>query len=85
MRAFFWFHPAIWWLLGEIQLAREQAVDREVIEMTQASEEYVDALLAIAGARPQLDLAPAPLFLRKRASQTPCSIDFEGGSHVETD
>ncbi len=66
LRAFFWFHPAIWWLLGEIQLTREQAVDREVIEMTQASDEYVDALLAMAGAHPRLDLAPAPLFLRKR-------------------
>jgi TonB family protein len=66
VRAVFWFHPAIWWLLGEIQLAREQAVDREVIELTQAKDEYVDALLAIAGARPQLDLALAPLFLRKR-------------------
>ena len=32
VRAVFWFHPAIWWLLGEIQLAREQAVDREVVE-----------------------------------------------------
>lgn len=66
VRAVFWFHPAIWWLLGEIQLAREQAVDREVVERTQARDEYVDALLAIAGATPQLDLAPAPLFLRKR-------------------
>ena len=66
VRAVFWFHPAIWWLLGEIGLAREQAVDRQVVEMTQAREEYVDALLAIAGARPRLDLAPAPLFLRKR-------------------
>jgi TonB family protein len=66
VRAAFWFHPAIWWLLGEIQLAREQAVDREVIERTQSKDEYLDALLAIAGARPQLDLAPAPLFLRKR-------------------
>jgi TonB family protein len=66
VRAIFWFHPAIWWLLGEIQLAREQAVDREVVEMTQARDPYVDALLAIAGARPQLDLAPAPLFLRRR-------------------
>jgi len=66
IRAVFWFHPAIWWLLGEIQLAREQAVDREVIERTEAREEYVDALLAIAGARQQADLAPAPLFLRKR-------------------
>jgi TonB family protein len=66
VRAVFWFHPAIWWLLGEIGLAREQAVDRQVVETTKAREEYVDALLAIAGARPRLDLAPAPLFLRKR-------------------
>ena len=66
VRAVFWFHPAIWWLLGEIGLAREQAVDRQVVEMTSSREEYVDALLAIAGARPRRDLAPAPLFLRKR-------------------
>ena len=66
VRALFWFHPAIWWLLGEIGLAREQAVDREVIGLTRQREEYLDALLAIAGAKPRLDLAPAPLFLRKR-------------------
>jgi TonB family protein len=66
VRAVFWFHPAIWWLLGEIQLAREQAVDREVVEMTECRDRYVDALLAIAGAPARLDLAPAPLFLRKR-------------------
>jgi len=66
LRAILWFHPAIWWLLGEIQLAREQAVDSEVVAMTRARDEYVDALLAIAGARAQVDLAPAPLFLRKR-------------------
>jgi len=66
VRAIFWFHPAIWWLLGEIQLSREQAVDREVVAMTRRRDEYVDALLAIAGAPVQPDLAPAPLFLRKR-------------------
>ena len=66
IRAIFWFHPAIWWLLGEIGLAREQEVDRLAIEITKQREEYMDALLAIAGASAQLDLAPAPLFLRKR-------------------
>jgi len=66
VRSVFWFHPAIWWLLGEIQLAREQAVDREVVRRTQARDTYVDTLLAIAGAGAQPDLAPAPLFLRKR-------------------
>jgi TonB family protein len=71
VRAVFWFHPAIWWVLGEIQLAREQTVDQAVIEMTQARDPYVDTLLAMAGVspagvNPQMDLAPAPLFLRRR-------------------
>jgi TonB family protein len=66
VRAIFWFHPAIWWLLGEIGLAREQEVDRLAIEITREREHYMDALLAIAGAGRHLDLAPAPLFLRKR-------------------
>jgi TonB family protein len=68
VRAVLWFHPAIWWLLGEIQLCREQAVDREVVRLTSARDEYVDALLAVAGrsAAPQPDLLPASLFLRKR-------------------
>jgi len=66
VRAVFWFHPAIWWLLSEIQLAREQAVDQRVVAVTGARDPYVDALLTIAGAGMQLDLAPAPLFLRRR-------------------
>ena len=66
VRAVLWFHPAIWWLLGEIQLSREQAVDARVVQITRSRDPYVDALLEMAGARPELDLAPAPLFLRKR-------------------
>ena len=64
--ALVWFHPAVWWLLGQIRLAREQVVDREVVSLTEAREPYVHALLAMGGARPQFDLAPATLFLRKR-------------------
>ncbi len=71
VRAVFWFHPAIWWVIGEIQLAREQTVDQAVIETTRARESYLDALLLMAGvATPgsptQMDLAPAPMFLRRR-------------------
>jgi TonB family protein len=66
VRAVFWFHPAIWWVLGEIGLAREQEVDRRVVSEMRSREAYVDALLSIAGATTHLDLAPAPLFLRKR-------------------
>lgn len=66
IRAAFWFHPAIWYAIGRIQLAREQTVDRTVIERTGSREDYLQALLTIAAARSQIDLAPAPLFLRKR-------------------
>ncbi|RPI17533.1 MAG: M56 family peptidase [Acidobacteriales bacterium] len=64
--ALLWFHPAVWWLLGQIRLAREQVVDRAVVSITEAREPYVQALLALGGGQPQLDLAPATLFLRKR-------------------
>jgi TonB family protein len=66
LRTVLWFHPAIWWVLSEIQLAREEAVDREVIAMTRSRDAYVDALLAIAGGALQPDLATASAFLRKR-------------------
>jgi beta-lactamase regulating signal transducer with metallopeptidase domain/outer membrane biosynthesis protein TonB len=61
-----WFHPAVWWLLAQIRLSREQVVDREVVALTSARDPYVTALLSMAGTRLRLDLAPAPLFLRKR-------------------
>ena len=63
--ALFWFHPALWWLLAQARLAREQSVDHAVVAYTRAREHYVEALLAVA-ASPRLDLAPAPLFLKKR-------------------
>lgn len=66
LRAVLWFHPLIWYAIGQIQLAREEVVDREVVGLTQSREQYLETLLAIAAARSGLDLAPAPLFLRKR-------------------
>ena len=66
VRAALWFHPAVWWVLAEIQLAREETVDQSVIEMTHERESYVDALLTIASGGRESELAPAPLFLRRR-------------------
>jgi TonB family protein len=62
----FWFHPAIWFVLSQARLARERLVDAEVVRITEARESYIHALLAVAGVRPAADLAPAPLFLRRR-------------------
>jgi len=66
IRAALWFHPAVWWLIGQIQLAREQAVDGAVVEFTKNRAQYLNALLAIAGDQPSPDLIPATLFLRRR-------------------
>lgn len=66
IRALLWFHPAVWWVLGHVQVAREQVVDEDVVRITGKREAYVEALLAIAGLRAKFDFVPAPLFLRKR-------------------
>jgi len=66
VRSLLWFHPAIWFVLSRIQLAREQVVDQEAVNLLQNRESYLDALVAVAGYKLYPDLAPAPLFLRKR-------------------
>jgi len=62
----FWFHPAMWWLVAEIQLAREEAVDREVVVLLNTRELYLESLLKLAAAKAGFDLVPASPFLRKR-------------------
>ncbi len=63
VRAFFWFHPAIWWLVEQIRLSAEQLIDREVVGLVGDRRSYLRALLALAesGAGPRLQ--PAPCFL----------------------
>jgi TonB family protein len=65
----FWFHPAMWWMIAEIQLAREEAVDREVVTILDSRDQYLESLLALAASRAGFDLAPASPFLRKRHLQ----------------
>jgi beta-lactamase regulating signal transducer with metallopeptidase domain len=72
--ALLWFNPAIWLLLAQTRLVREQLVDAEVVRLTASREPYIDALLAIARGGPvpnlgmdlSMDPTPAPLFLRRR-------------------
>ncbi len=64
--AVLWFNPGAWMLLAQARLAREEMVDAETVRLTSSGEPYIDALLAIARGHQTLDLAPAPLFLRRR-------------------
>ena len=65
VRSLFWFHPAMRWLIGRVQLSREQVVDRCAIQLTASPDRYVRALLAVALSRSPVALVPAPLFLRR--------------------
>ena len=67
VRAFLWFQPLVWYAIAQIQLAREEVVDREVVALLESREQYLETLLAIAAARSGLDLAPAPLFSTQAA------------------
>ena len=48
VRSTFWFHPAMWWLISRLQLARETVVDELSIRVTNERRTYLDALLAFA-------------------------------------
>jgi TonB family protein len=67
--ALFWFHPVMWWLMAQIQLAREEAVDREAVAILNSREQYLESLLRLATAKVGMDLVPASPFLRRRHLQ----------------
>src|SRR5262249_15371307 len=59
----FWFHPAMWWLVSRVQLARETVVDELSILTTNARRAYLDTLLAFAD---DTGLASTPAFSARR-------------------
>jgi bla regulator protein BlaR1 len=60
----FWFHPAMWWALGQVQLSREETVDELVVAITATRRPYMNALMMFAEARPAL--ASAIPYVRRR-------------------
>ena len=65
VRAIFWFHPAIAWLISRIRVAREQLVDLEVVQVTNERKAYLQALLEFARSQAQTAPVPAPPFLNQ--------------------
>jgi TonB family protein len=63
LRAVLWFHPGIWWLLGQVDLSREQLVDQEVVALTERRQSYLKALVTLAMTPAGPILRPASLFL----------------------
>jgi len=63
LRSVLWFHPAIWWLISQVQIAREQLVDELTVLSTNAKVPYLEALVTFAD-RPAF--APAASFASRR-------------------
>lgn len=63
VRAVFWFHPAVWWLVSRIQLTREEVVDEMTLLVACRRSTYVQALLAFADTPP---FTPVAAFARRR-------------------
>jgi TonB family protein len=63
VRAVFWFHPGVWWLISRVQLAREEVVDELAMLATGTRRGYIEALAAFADETP---LVPAAAFARRR-------------------
>ena len=63
VRSIFWFHPAMWWLISRVQLARETVVDELSILVTNARRTYLDTLLAFAD---DTGLRSSPAFSARR-------------------
>ena len=64
LRALFWFHPPLRWLIARIQQAREEIVDARVVSLTGQRRTYIEALISFADAR--TPVAPVSAFGRPR-------------------
>jgi TonB family protein len=68
VQSVFWFHPAMWWAVDQIQLAREQVVDALVVEATGSRRAYLRAMVAFADVVPAATVA-APFIGRRHLLQ----------------
>jgi beta-lactamase regulating signal transducer with metallopeptidase domain len=70
LRSLLWFHPALWLVLDRVALSREQAVDLEVVHITEARRTYMSTLSAMARTRfPAAAVAILPFFHRSHLLQ----------------
>ncbi len=60
----FWFHPAMRWAVGQVQLSREEVVDEKVVAITSVRRPYMKALVEFASVSGQA--VPAVPFVARR-------------------
>ena len=63
VRAIFWFHPGVSWVVARVQASREEVVDELTVLTTNARRTYIEALLLFAD---EPGVYPATSFARRR-------------------
>jgi len=63
VRALFWFHPVVGWVVSRIQASREEVVDELTVLTTNARRTYIEALLLFSD---EPGVYPATSFARRR-------------------
>jgi protein TonB len=63
LRAVCWFHPALWWAITCVQMAREEVVDAAAVAVIGDRRAYMRALVSFAEGE---SLVSAPAFARRR-------------------
>ena len=63
VRALFWFHPVVGWLVTRVQSSREEVVDELTVLTTNSRRTYIEALLLFAD---EPGVYPATSFARRR-------------------
>jgi TonB family protein len=77
LRAVFWFHPAIVWLVSQVQRSREEVVDELTVLLTNARRTYIETLLRFAD---ETSVYPAaPIASRGHLLQRMLLISKEAG------
>jgi TonB family protein len=61
--AVLWFHPALWFVIARIRVAREQVVDEAAVRLTRERRAYLETLVGMARVAAARTVAPAALFL----------------------
>jgi hypothetical protein len=65
LKAAFFFHPAVHWLVSRVRLAREQTVDAAVVARLGGRETYVESLVEVAKFAARARAVPAAPFFRE--------------------
>lgn len=65
LKAVLFFHPAVYWLVDRVRVAREQWIDAEVVRRLGAREAYLEALVEVARHVSSSRAVPAAALLRE--------------------